>query len=75
MCALSSSSWCLFLIKASQTSSNGMTTHGIPWKMEYTFTFHYEADKILSTTEFLDSVTQKAIIYNETVAAGAELNC
>jgi len=39
------------------------------------FTFKYEGDKILSTTEFLDAVVSKVTVLNETIAAAAELNC
>jgi len=57
------------------TTADGSTKHGFPWKQEYIFTFTYDNDKILSVTEFVDASIVTSVIFNETVAAQAQLSC
>ena len=51
--------------------ANGKSKHGFPFLNEYMFTFTYEGDKILSTTEFVDVIIIEGIFTNETIAQEA----
>ncbi|KAG6910652.1 hypothetical protein DXG01_009162 [Tephrocybe rancida] len=57
------------------TTANGQTTHGFPWKNEYTFTITYSGDLIKSVTEFADPTLVTEALGNEAIVSQANLNC
>ncbi|KAG6910648.1 hypothetical protein DXG01_009158 [Tephrocybe rancida] len=57
------------------TTANGHTTHGFPWKNEYTFTITYSGNLIKSVTEFVDPTVVTEAFGNEAIVAQANLSC
>jgi len=62
-------------LKISQTTANGRTKHGFPYKQEYIDTIVFENDKISTFIEYIDTTLLNEILTKEKIAAEAELDC
>ncbi|KAG6844598.1 hypothetical protein H0H87_005614 [Tephrocybe sp. NHM501043] len=55
------------------TTANGQTSHGFPWKNEYTFTIFFNDDNLIkSVAEYADPTLVTEALGNEAIVAAAE---